>query len=267
MQNTDVSIESTLVENLIPFFSVSEPTNLIEFHIQSSPSAVIDLKNSLLKVQFKVSKTDGTPLTSSYSVSCSNLLLHSLLQNLEIVVNNTTVYDANQLYNIRAYVETHLGYGRNRKECELTSALYYRDTKSGVNVTTDEGQKQRASFLALSKVVELEGPILSHLYSATLYIPNNCQIIIRLKRASPEFVLLQDTPANESSEAAKRAAAAGCPYKIEFVSCRFKLIKHVLNLPVLQSIHSFLDGGRQGKIPFKKTEIKLHHISANMYTR
>lgn len=173
---TDISIQSTSVENVLSFFPTTHSDTPIEFHIQASPSQFIDLRQSTLYLQVKILKADGTALTSSDSVSTINLLLHSLFSECEIILNQKTINSANGFYHVRSYIQHHFGIGSERKATDLTSALYYRDSTKTVNFTNDEGQKSRKKFIEESKVVELEGPICMDICQQTRYIPNNTQV-------------------------------------------------------------------------------------------
>lgn len=176
--STDISIQSTSVENVLSFFPITHSDTPIEFHIQASPSQFIDLKQSSIYVQVKVIKTDGTSLSSSDSVSTINLLLHSLFSDCEVILNQKTINSVGGFYHIRSYIQHHFGVGSERKATDLTSALYYKDTTNTVNFTNDDGQKSRKKFIEQSKVVELEGPICMDICQQARYIPNNTQVCI-----------------------------------------------------------------------------------------
>jgi hypothetical protein len=159
LQMSDITVNNSFVENVTPYYSLSDSANLVEFHLHTNPTTFIDLKSSTIYVQLKVLKADGSKLDASDKVSTCNNLLHSLFRSCEIVINGTVLMDPSENYALKSYILCHLGIGTERKKTELTSALYYEDDDGVLAIDTDKGQKKRAEFIALSKTVELEGKL------------------------------------------------------------------------------------------------------------
>jgi len=248
-----------------PLYNISEESNPIEFRINSSLSSFIDLRNSTLYVQLKVVKgKEGTKLGSTDKVSTVNLLLHSLFEHVEILVGGTMLFDSNHQYSLCSFIQAHLGSSRERKLGELSCHGYYVDNMGGVNLEGDAGQKARMEAIADSKVVELEGNLFADVANSNRYFPNQTNIVIRLKRASPDWILLK-----EKGKDAGGVPVADTPgqYRIELVKCKLKVMRHFLHAPVSAHIQNMLNSGKIARCNYKKCEVKLTHVATDLYTR
>jgi len=99
----------------------------IEFDISGTGEDYIDLANTMLYVQAKITKEDGTDLGAADPVGPVNLLLHSLFSQVDISLKGTQVTTSTNTYPYTAMLETLLSFGGDAKKLQLTSALYYRD--------------------------------------------------------------------------------------------------------------------------------------------
>ena len=71
----------------------------------------LDLANTMLHVQVKVTRTDGVILELSYRVGQVNNWLHSRFSQVDVYLNGTLVTPSINRYAYRAYIETLLSYG------------------------------------------------------------------------------------------------------------------------------------------------------------
>jgi len=85
-----------------PLTTVSDGTP-IEFEISGNGEDYIDLANSMLYVQAKIVKPDGTDLKAA---SPTNLFLHSLFSQVDISLNGTQAMASMNTYPYRAMLET-----------------------------------------------------------------------------------------------------------------------------------------------------------------
>ena len=83
----------------------------IEFEISGNGEDYVDLANSMLYVQAKIVKPDGTDLEAA---GPTNLFLHMFSQ-LDISLNGTQVTASMNTYPYRAMLETLLSYGEDAK--------------------------------------------------------------------------------------------------------------------------------------------------------
>lgn len=259
IQDTDISISGSHVETYIPYFSLSDSNNPLEFHVTSGIN-FLDLRNSTLYLQLKVLKTNNDKLTAMEKVSCINLLLHSLFRECEVILNGTPIFSNGENYALKSYIKCQLGMSTEKKMSDLCCALYFEDDSGAVSISTDKGQVKRASFLAESKTVELEGNLFEDIFQQPKYLPNGVNMILRLKRSSPEFVLLEDRKTTTGT------TPAACPYRIEISSAKLKILKLTLDPSLPMSIQKNLDSGKLARIPLKRSELRYLYVPSNLFT-
>ena len=136
----------------------------IEYDISGTGEDYIDLGNTMLYVQAKITKQDGTNLDANDPVGPVNLLLHSLFSQVDISLNGTQVTTSTNTYPYRAMLETLLSYGGDAKKSQLTSALYYRDQADRMDSVVfdangNSGLKTRKTFTTTSNPVDMIGRI------------------------------------------------------------------------------------------------------------
>jgi len=85
-----------------PLTTVSDGTP-IEFEISGNGEDYVDFANSMLYVQAKIVKEDGTDLEAA---GPTNLFLHSLFSQVDILLNGTQVTASMNTYPYRAMLET-----------------------------------------------------------------------------------------------------------------------------------------------------------------
>jgi len=90
----------------------------IEFEISGNGEDYVNLANSMLYVQAKIVKPDGTDLKAA---GPTNLFLHSLFSQADISLNGTQVTASINTNPYRAMLETLLSYNEDAKKTQLTS--------------------------------------------------------------------------------------------------------------------------------------------------
>jgi len=96
------------------------PSNLT-LHIAGNGEDYIDLTNTMLYVQAKITKQDGSDLGDDAAVGPVNLFQHSLFSQVDISLNGMQVTASTNTY--RAMLETLLSYGDHAKKLQLTTAF------------------------------------------------------------------------------------------------------------------------------------------------
>jgi len=139
-----------------------------------------------------------------------------------------------------------------RKSTEQTCGLFFEDSGGDVAVTVDTGQIARANFVKESKVVELSSPIHCNFFSLNRYIPPQTEVVLTLKRAPSDFVLL------------KNASTTANEYKIELLVAKLQVVRLTLSDPFPSQFEKTLTS-KNGKILFKRSEIKLSYIPTTVY--
>ena len=102
----------------------------IEFFIPGSGDDYIDLANTKIHVQVKVTQPNGANLDAAAPVGPVNNWLHSLFSQVDVFLNGTLVTQSTNTYAYRAFVETLLTYGVGAKSTQLTNQLWYKDKAS-----------------------------------------------------------------------------------------------------------------------------------------
>ena len=197
---TDTSILSGHWTDHVPNQLGSLP---IEFTIPKSVK-YIDLSKTQLYFKIQVLKKDGTQLKSTAAddklVAPINNTLHSLIQQFSIKLNDIKVTEKTDTYAYKAYIEYLLNYNVEAKGSFLSSALYYKDTAGSMDETDpvtgpNIGLKQRYSFSAPSKVIELIGTPFCDIFHTDKFLLPQVEIKISITINPQEFMLMSKSTA------------------------------------------------------------------------
>ena len=99
----------------------------------------LDLANSLLHVQAKVTRADGADLDLVDPMGQVNNWLHSLFSQVDVYLNGTLVIPSTNTYPYRAYTETLLSYGDDAKATQLSSQLWHKKNPSSTIGQVSDG--------------------------------------------------------------------------------------------------------------------------------
>ena len=193
MPPTQTSIEEGQFIEIYPLASLSQGAP-IEFTISGATSEYVDLSNTFLHVQAKVTKADGTNLDAGAAVAPVNNFLHSLFSQVDISLNGVLVTNSENTYPYRAMLETLLNYSREAQKHGLIQAsLFARDTPGHMEDregTDNEGLVKRRTAAAQSGVIDMMGRLHTDIMSQGRYMLNGVDIKIRLTSSKNEFCLL-----------------------------------------------------------------------------
>ena len=136
----------------------------IEFLIPGSGDDYLDLANTMLHVQVKVTRANGYDLDAAEPVGPVNNWLQSLWSQVDLSLNGTLVTASSNSYAYRAYIETLLSYGLDAKSTQLTNQLWYKDKASRMNAVElvngpdpNPGFVTRREYITGSRVVDMMG--------------------------------------------------------------------------------------------------------------
>lgn len=142
----------------------------------------LDLKNSQIYVRLRVTKADGTALTDvkNEKVGPANMFLQALFSTTEFTLQNKATITCN--YNpYRAYIPTILKYGTDAVSSQLDTQLFKMDDSDSPGVRDPNGSNNglflRANMIALSKHIDLQGPIFHDLLSMSRYLINQVDVL------------------------------------------------------------------------------------------
>ena len=250
---TQTSAEGGAWVEYNPISSLSDGVP-IEFVISGSGQDYMDLANSYIFAKVQVVRGDNAPIDNTDHVAPVNLFLHSLFSEVDIKLNDTLVSSTNNTYAYRAYLETLLTYGKEAKESQLTTALYYKDVAGSMeddnphdNGQHNHGMKHRHAFIEDGRAVDMMGRLHSDLFFQDRLMLNDMTLRIRLVRNKDAFCLISGT--------------AGAAYKARIVECKM-LIRKVKVSPSIALAHARALESSNAKYPLKRGHVKTYTIPA-----
>ena len=164
---TQTSIEYGSYVEYHPLSSTTD-AGPIEFDVSSSGQNCLDFSNTQLLVKVKLTRGNGVDITDADHVGGVNLFLYSLLQQVDVSLNDVHVRQSSGTYAYRAYIESLLSYGPQAKNSQPTAALFYKDTAGNMDRPNPAhanenkrkfGLQERASFTDEGATVDLIGCI------------------------------------------------------------------------------------------------------------
>lgn len=191
--NIQYALENGLWTDIYPQSTLNNGP--LEFEILPTAEEFIDLSNTYLDLQFKITKPDDTNLAATDVVAPVNNILHSLFSDVSISLNNTVIEGGNFNYSYKAYLYNLLSMDLNAKNTVLQSSGWYSDTANKFNDATEanKGFTVRKTLCAESKTIQVCGPLLLDLCLQHKFIPSNIKINLKLTRNKPEFTTMIKT--------------------------------------------------------------------------
>lgn len=223
----------------------------IEFSIVGGEN-YLDLSKTMIFIKLKITKADGSNLTTGEKTAPVNNLLQSLFKQVDLYLNGILVTQSTGTYSFKSMFETLLNYGPAAKKSQLTGALYYKDTAGSMEETdctgdgNNGGLKIRHSFTKESYIVDLWGPLhVDALFTDRLLL-NHVNINFKLTLNSPAFALMSgETSPN---------------YKISLQSATLK-VRSVKVSPTIQMLHlQEMKKGITAKYPIRRVDCKTFTI-------
>ncbi|KAI0214472.1 hypothetical protein LSAT2_000437 [Lamellibrachia satsuma] len=226
----------------------------IEFLIPGSGDDYLDLANTMLHVQVKVTRANGDDLDLADPVGPVNNWLHSLFSQVDVYLNGTLVTPSTNTYAYRAYIETLLSYGTDAKVTQLTGQLWHKDTATHMDaVEIVDGAAANAGFVARrenivrSRVVDMMGRLHVDLFLQDKFLINGVDVKIRLVRSKAAFALMAGGPNPD--------------YRINIVNATLFAKKATLN-PTVQMAHIKALEKSTVKYPMRSVDCKVYSIPA-----
>src|SRR5213083_2777137 len=254
---TQTSIESGSWAEFNPTSALSDSMP-IEFDISGAGTSYIDLAHTQLIVRAQLVKASGAAIDNTTHVAPCNLFLHSLFSEIDVKLNGTLITSSNNTYPYRAYIETLLSYGRDAKNSQLTSALYYKDVGGDVGfeegnptlaTATNTGMVKRNSFFNEGGIVTMQGPIHVDLLFQDRYLPADVGIQLRLVRSKNAFSLMSD--------------GANPNFRVKIHECKLMMRKvHISPTVFIEQAKAFEVGN--AKYPIRRVVCKSYSVGTGM---
>lgn len=227
----------------------------VEFLITGGGNQYIDLRRTKLHVKIKLVKEDGKSLEEGENVGCINLLLHSLWGQVDVHLQQKLISSSGAMYPFKAYLDTLLRYGTDDKETKVQSQMYYPDTSHAINTSDilkggNSGLTSRADLVAKSKLIDLEGPLLSDVCQMSRYLLNGIETSFKLWPSNNSFRVM--------------SGVVDAKYKVVVKDAKLSVC-HVTVSPEIVMGHNEILKSATAKYPFWRSEIKHFAVSSGQY--
>lgn len=227
----------------------SSQSSPLEFVISANDN-YLDLSHSILHIQVKITKKDGSDLVAADDVAPINYFLNTMFGECSVFLNDKQVASQTN-YEWHALLETLLFSPKATHECMYRAGLFYKDTHTHHDVHTksgnNSGYNSRHNLCKLSKVLDLIGPLHFDLATQPKLLINGVNVRIKLDRNKDIFSLM----ASEDS------------FKVSMQSaCLFVRKVHVA--PSIMIAHEKALENGVAKYPLRRIEVKTYALSSGL---
>ena len=153
----------------------------IEFCIAPETSNYIDFANTFLYVKTSLTTDVGANLADGEEIAPECNFLHTLWSQCDLFLNGTLMTQSNKNFPYRAYIESLLSFGREAKDSQLSSVLWYQNTAGHFDERADANlvYLKRKQLAANSNQIEMMGRLHLDLAFRNRYLLNGVEIRIR----------------------------------------------------------------------------------------
>lgn len=228
-----------------------DDTGPLEFFVRGGVE-YLDLCDSYLRVQVKVTLPNGNDLPPDCPVVPMNLTLHSMFSDVTLFLNTTQVSNNNGAYPYLAYLQTLLSYGPDAKRTQMQMPMYYADTAghfNDVEGTDNGGMVARKARVARSRVVDMMGRLHCDMFHQGKYLLSHLDMRIKLARAKNAFVLC----CGETGEPENRRREA---YKLQLLDASLYVRKLTVS-PVISLAHEKTLEKANAKYPLTQSVLRV----------
>ena len=196
-----------------PAQAISDSSEDILFVIPPTHTEYTSLADVRFSCELVVSRPDGTALIDrTDTVVPVNNLLHSLFKSVTISLNGRLISDSSELYAMRAYLESLLGFSKQTQKSKLTLAGFYLDKdfdqpqgrvlgaalSAGANdtrtVTTTAPERRK--LLHRGGPIQLSGKLHADLFQQSKPLITGVEVQIRMIRSKAAFAFCATTAAD-----------------------------------------------------------------------
>lgn len=247
--------EASLVRNeLIEYRPTSQvsDTSVIEFRVCPQENQYVDLKRSLLKITFKLLKSDGTNIPATAKVGIVNNFLHSMFAQDDVLLNQVLISPSSNNYPYKAYLDYTLQNSIDNNKIQ-NSWIYYKD-RAGAMENTDPltgpntGLTNRFGLIAGSKLAHALGPLRSDLCTMDRWILPGVDITIRLWPTKSLFRLMK--PSTEAGD-----------FNVKIEDIVFLANKITVKPEIVQAQEQILKTVT-AKYPFTRSRVHAYNIAS-----
>ena len=251
---TQTSIENGFYVEYSPLAALN-PSSNIEFQINNKAGVeYIDLANTFLSIKARVTHSDGKTLEAQDRIVPTNLWLHSLFSQVDLLLNGVLVTPSENTYPYKAYLETLLSYDKQTTDSQLKCSMFTHEDGGKLDtIATSEGMLARGRAIATSKTVSMFGRLHTDIMKTNRFLLNGVDVVLRLVKSKDAFNLISVVRQNVE-------------YKTEITSAVLFVRKCKLNPSILVEHQKILSSGLTAKYPLKRVSVKSFSVPTGSLT-
>ena len=239
----------------------------LEFNVSGNSTKYIDLKNTRLKIKFRIVLANGKtvpsmspdgnkPVPDIAKVGPANLFLQSMWRQVDVSVQQQLISpNISTNYPYKAYLETVLDYGWAAKDSQLQSQLYCKDTGKADSADPVDGSNMglmfRSNLTDGSKTIDVEGPVHTDICQQDRYMLNGVQVNFKFWPSSNPFKLMSPNTA--------------ATYKVDIQEAVLKVCMVELAPDVVLAHTETLKHG-PAKYFYDRTDMRAHAVAQGQYS-
>lgn len=177
-QLPQVVVESASFVDVNPQTSLNDSNTTMEFVINPSEMEYLDLNDTMIYVQLKVTNADKTKLVAGSAITPVNFFMNALFQDVTLTLNDTVIEGGDQKYPYKSTIESIFGFSKDAKDNQLEAMGYHEDPDV------------RKGWIRESKPCELIGALRLDFLNQPKYLLPGVQVRIKLQRSKDKFALM-----------------------------------------------------------------------------
>ena len=171
-----------------------ENSTTIEFNVEGNGNEMNELSSCYLKVDAKITKADGSALDGGMHVAPINNLVHSLWNQVDVLLNDQLVSSRETQHALRSYIETVMNYEEEALTTRQTASLFYKDTAGQMDIAdpagANKGLEARSNYSKESGVIELIDRLHIDFFLQDKPLVNGVRMRIKLYKNKDTFLLM-----------------------------------------------------------------------------
>ena len=237
--------------------------NHVEFNIKGEGSDYVDLNSSFVRLVVKVTDSrDGTNIDGQCQVAGVNNFLHSMFNNVSLLLNDVPVTQSNVNYAYRSYLTKVLSYGAEAGKSYLQSEGFFKDTAGHMDTLAvgnnypNKGYKSRKELVSESREVELKGRLHVDMFQQGRLLMNGVNIKLVLYRSPDDFCLIGQAVNAQGQHDWEKTT-----FGVEILEAYLDLRKVTLT-PTMALQHVEALNTQTAKYPIKRVVPRTYNIAA-----
>ena len=231
----------------------------IDIYAAGNGADLIDLRRSLLHVQFKVVKDDGTNVGPDDLVSLVNSPLQSMFSQTDVYLNQQLISANSGNHPFKSYLDILLNKTKGQKDGSLQAQGWFKDSSESMDAVSpyrdaNPGLTYRYNLVANSKDAYLYGPLQTDVLQCKRWILNGVDLHLRLIPSKSEFVIMKE----DTSE------SSGGHFKISISDIYYRMCKIRLKPEVMLGLSKTISN-TTAKYPYQRVRTQAFNISKGNY--